>query len=169
MNRRLFLAGALTALFNSSLVYGKKSDLVVGWIEHACLYPENLVLKAKVDTGADNSSLNAPNREYFEKDGTKWVRFTVTNTEGREITFEREIIKTTRIKTRCKKGSERPVIRMGICVGTICREVELNLVDRSRFKYQLLIGRSFMKSDLLVDPGKRYTIEPVCSGVTGSE
>jgi len=42
---------------------------IVGWVEKARIYPGNLVLQAKMDSGADNSSLNVPHLVEFERDG----------------------------------------------------------------------------------------------------
>ena len=38
---------------------------VVGRAEYAAIVPEGLILKAKIDTGADNSSINAPDQKPF--------------------------------------------------------------------------------------------------------
>ena len=34
---------------------------IAGWVEYITIFPENLKIKAKLDTGAKNSSLNAVN------------------------------------------------------------------------------------------------------------
>ena len=56
------------------------------------------------------------------------------------------------------------MVLLGICVGAYYREVEVNLVDRSKFKYPLLVGRSFLSGALIVDPSKTYAVEPNCPG-----
>ena len=62
----------------------------------------------------------------------------------------------------CLKMAEDNGERMGICIGNYYSEAEVNLVDRSRFKYPLLIGRSFMGDRLLIDPSAQFTLEPGC-------
>ena len=52
---------------------------VAGWIENVSIFPGNFKIKAKLDTGARNSSLNARNMEEFYRDGDKWVRFKLKN------------------------------------------------------------------------------------------
>jgi len=137
---------------------------IVGWVERACLEPENVVLAAKADTGADNSSLNAPYLTEFTKGGEPWVRFEVIDENGRSVTFQRKVVRVAKIKRHVGRGQERPVVMMGIRLGKLFKEVEVDLVDRSRFKYQLLLGRNFMSGLVLVDPDLQYTIEPVCHG-----
>ena len=54
------------------------------------------------------------------------------------------------------------MVRLGICIGRVLKYTEVNLVDRSGFDYPLLIGRSFLTDDFLIDPGKTKTLEPNC-------
>ena len=56
----------------------------------------------------------------------------------------------------------RPVILLRICLGGVRKEAEVNLVDRSRFKYPLLIGRSFLAGDFLIDSDQTYLLKPLC-------
>ena len=43
----------------------------------------------------------------------------------------------------------------------------MNLVDRKGFLYPMLIGRSFLKENIVVDATLTFTREPVCKGVGG--
>jgi hypothetical protein len=140
-----------------------EDKLTVGWVEKVRLFPGNVVVHAKVDTGADNSSLNVPKMEEFIRDGARWVRFDFTTRDGKTVTFERDVVRVAKIKRHKGKRQERIVVRLGICIGNVYREAEVNLVDRSRFKYEMLIGRSFMGDKLLVDPSKKYTRDPLCT------
>ena len=135
---------------------------IVGWVEKARIYPGNLVLQAKMDSGADNSSLNVLDVVEFERNGEKWVRFELVNDLGQSVVIERRLVRIARIKRHQGMRQERPVVRMGICVGNYYREAEVNLVDRSKFKYPLLIGRSFMGDNLVIDPSAQFTLEPGC-------
>ncbi len=158
---------AVTATaFANGTDQGKQSTVankaIVGWVEMAKLNHHDFPIQAKVDSGADNTSLNA-NHVHFEKDGKKWVRFDVTNHEGKTIKIEKPVIKTARIKKKTGGHQMRDVIRIEICLGHIKKEVNVNLVDRSHFKYQLLIGRSFLRPDFLIDSNAKYTVQPDCT------
>jgi len=138
------------------------SKQIMGVIENARIFPGDIIISAKLDTGADNSSLNVTRLTQFDREGAPWVRFEVTDRDGKVVTIERNLIRTARIKRHQGPRQERPVVRMGICVGNYYKETEVNLVDRSRFKHQLLIGRSLMQDRIVVDPSREYTVEPEC-------
>ena len=138
---------------------------VAGWIENVSIFPGNMKIKAKLDTGARNSSLNAKNIEEFDRGGDKWVRFRLKNWKGRAENFEAKIIRTATIKQHETDSVTRPVIRLGICLGNVYKEVEVNLQDRSKFNYQMLIGRSYLRKSILIDSSVTFTIQPDCQGV----
>ena len=137
---------------------------VAGWVESVSLFPGNLKIKAKLDTGARNSSLNAKNIKEFYRGGDKWVRFDLKNWKGRVVNFEARVTRTVKIKQLGGKPVTRPVIRLGICLGDVYKEVEVNLEDRSKFNYQLLIGRSYLRDSILVNSAVTFTLEPNCQG-----
>ena len=135
---------------------------VVGWVEKVSLFPGNLKIKAKLDTGARNSSLNAKSIEEFERDGQNWIRFKLKNWKGRTESIEARVIRTAIIKQHDSESATRPVILLGVCLGNVYKEVEVNLEDRSKFNYQLLIGRSYLKNSFAVDSSATFTVEPNC-------
>lgn len=135
---------------------------VIGWVEKVRVYPGDLVVKAKIDTGAEHSSLNCLCVTPYVRDGEKWVKFTVTSFEGNTVELERPIHRMAIVKRHFGESQERPVVKLGVCLDGVYREVDVNLVDRSGFNYQMLVGRSFMAGHLLVDPEKKYLKPPRC-------
>jgi hypothetical protein len=138
---------------------------VVGWLEKVRIYPGNLTLYAKLDSGAKNSSLNASHVDVFERDDEQWVRFDVTSRYGKTVTIERKVKRVVKIKRHGAKPQARFAINLGICLGNSYKEVEVNLAERSDFLYQMLIGRSFLAGSFIVDPSAKYTTKPNCSVV----
>jgi hypothetical protein len=139
------------------------SAQVVGWVEKACIQPGQLVLPAKVDTGAVSCCLHAPDLVEFERDGEKWVKFTVVDETGKKAVIETKIVAVRRIKRHFGQFQNRPVIRLTISVGNVHKISEVNLVDRTGFEFPLLIGRNFMDGSLIVNPSAKYTVEPSCA------
>ncbi len=147
----------------ASLPAGGLAMPVVGWVERVKIYPGEMILKAKLDTGAKTASINARDIETFERKGEDWVRFRIVNRDGNNLVLERPLVRETRIQRHFGKRQRRPVVKLGICVGDLYREVQVNLVNRKGFIYPMLIGRMFMKKQLLVDPSLRYTVAPKCA------
>ena len=136
---------------------------VIGWIEHVQILPENFILPAKIDTGADNSSLSASDITSFIRSSRKWVRFTVRRPDGPPIILEKPVARYVKIKRKGTSVQRRPVVRFDVCVGPIYKkDVEVNLANRKGFKYPVLIGRSFLKDTALVDSSLKYSQEPNC-------
>jgi hypothetical protein len=136
---------------------------VVGWIEKVRLYPGNFLVHAKLDSGAEYSSLDAGNLQFFERNGQKWVRFDLAEKrEGKNITFERPVLRYAPIKRHNQEPQRRPVIKLGVCLGNIYKETEVNLVDRKNYIFRMLIGRKFMEGVVIIDPSAEYTVAPNC-------
>lgn len=144
---------------------------VYGWVEFAELHLDGqpLKLKAKLDTGARSSSLDATDIEPFERDGERWVRFRVSRSGLREAPLmEQPVVRYVRIKRHSGPYDRRPVIRLPLCLGDELRTVEVNLTDRGRFIYPLLLGRKALARLAVVDPARTFVREPACAaGTTG--
>ena len=169
---RVIVLFSLIPLYLTGISHAQSSGKgrkIVGWIEYVTILPENLKIKAKLDTGAKNSSLNAVNIVEFKRGGEAFLRFDLSNWQGRTETFETKVIRMAKIKQHNSEPELRPVIRIGICLGKVYKEVEVNLVNRSNFNYQLLIGRSFLKGEFAIDPSKTFTIKTDCRKVLLNE
>jgi hypothetical protein len=137
---------------------------VIGWIETVQILPENFQLPAKIDTGADNSSLNIINPIEFNKEEEPWLRFTISLEEHETVTLERPIERFAYIKRKGAPKQKRPVVLFDLCVGNLYKKnVPVNLADRTGFKYPMLIGRSFLKGSAIVDSARTFTNQPSCS------
>jgi hypothetical protein len=136
----------------------------VGWVERVKIYPGEMVLKAKVDTGAKNSSISARHVSEFTRDGQAWVRFDVNDTRGNRLELERPLEREAKVRRHFGRRQTRPVVKLGVCLGTIYKDVEVTLVNREGFLYPMLIGRSFLKGEVLIDVSATFTQDPSCRG-----
>ena len=162
--RRFLPAGlALSAMLGAAAPVTAELR-VAGWIERIALGEEGLILSAKLDTGADTSSLHAPEVHWFTRDGAHWVAFEVEGQGGRKVRFERKVVRVAQIKRRRGEPPlDRPTVLMGVCLGHVYRVTEVNLADRSRFKQPFLVGRNFLAHHFAVDPARTHTVEPDCA------
>jgi hypothetical protein len=129
---------------------------VIGSIEDVILLPWGVKLPARVDTGAAKSSLDA--RELRVQDDM--VEFKLPQQYG-GLQLRLPIIEWRHIRT--PEGRERrPIVELEICLGSKQVRTKVNLTDRSMVKYPLILGRSFLREDYVVDVKRRRTSPPSC-------
>ncbi len=133
---------------------------VIGWREWVQL-PEIGVVetKAKVDTGADNSSLHAFNVRRFERDGVEYVRFEVhpkQRSRKPSIHCEAPLAMERKVKNPGGRTELRPVIRTKVVVAGIEIDALVNLTSRDEMGFRMLLGRRTVRSKFVVDPGRSY-------------
>jgi len=133
------------------------NKLVVGQLEQVWLPDPELALMARIDTGAETSSLDARNIELFERDGKRWVRFEIINpVTGAPKSLERRLKRTVGISQAGSSAAKRrPVVKMSIVIGRSNQTAEFTLRDRSHLGYQALIGRNILKDVFIVDVSKK--------------
>lgn len=137
----------------------------VGWVENAQIAGVEREIKAKLDTGATTTSINAEilDQPDEETESGGMIRFRFTNGEGVEGTFELPIVRWVRIESRNGPDIRRPVVRMKLCVAGQWIEEEVNLANRNDFNYPVLIGRNMLKKGkLVVDSSQTFVIKSTC-------
>ena len=146
--------------------------LLLGWLEFVKILPEQLHLEAKLDTGADLSSLHAEKIEAHTVHSKVWIKFSFREIgSGNSYTFDKPLLRYVRVKKRFgemqnKRPSYfvRPVVALTLCLGGKAKVVEVNLVNRSHFKYKLLVGLKTMRQfSVMIDPLKTHITLANCS------
>lgn len=132
----------------------------IGWREWVSL-PELGIkeIKAKVDTGADNSSLHAFDIERFELDGRSMVRFEVHPHQRKRkpsVPCVAEIVGERMVKNPGGRAERRPIIRTTMVVAGEEFEALVNLTTRDEMTFRMLLGRRTVRRNFLVDPGRSY-------------
>lgn len=143
---------------------GKK---IIGWAERVYVYDTNMMMKARLDTGALLSSVHSNTIKIIDgkKDSDpKRIVFEIINEDGEKQKLERTLVRWANIK---KKGTagwiKRPVVYLKLCIADRITEGEVTLANRSRFIYPLLIGRNILKQEkMIVDSEERYTHGAEC-------
>lgn len=115
--------------------------------------------KARIDTGATTTSIFAAEIEEFQQDGKPWVRFLVRNPETKkDYRLEMRVSRIAAIRKRGAEGTtRRPAVALVLTIGEISKQVDVNLADRTGFKFPLLIGRDFLNGTAVVDVSLEYT------------
>ncbi|HLV76843.1 MAG TPA: RimK/LysX family protein [Marinobacter sp.] len=140
-----------------------KGKVIVGEIEQFYLANPGLVYTARIDSGAETSSIHARNIKRFERDGSNWVRFEVpvpgTDYEEWE-TLEREISRRVRIiQSTADEAERRVVVELQFAIGDHQQVAEFTLADRTNLTYEVLIGRNILRDVMLIDVGKEFATE----------
>jgi len=130
---------------------------VYGWRERIKLKDVEETLQAKLDSGALTSSIHAEEKELFERDGKKWVRFIVTDTGSKtpiRTRVEAPLVRTARIKEPGGESISREVVRLHFQIGDRTLKGEFSLNDRSNMLAPVLLGRSVLKELGWVDSSR---------------
>ncbi len=134
--------------------------LALGWREWVAL-PELGIdrIKVKVDTGARTSALHAFNLHPFHKNGQDWIRFDVhpvQSDDADEISCAAPASDYRWVTNSGGKREKRFVIETAIRVGGQEWPIEVTLTDRDQMGFRMLIGRTAIKGEFVVDPARSY-------------
>jgi hypothetical protein len=144
-------AGAATSSQNNKIV--------VGEVEWVFLHEIGQSFKARVDSGANTSSISAKDIQPFEREGKNWVRFTVEHRDAKKTkTIEAPIVRSVSIKQASVSNFQhRLVVSLEISLGEkLNKKAQFTLADRSQMVYPILLGREFLQDVTLIDVGKKF-------------
>ncbi len=128
---------------------------VLGWREWVAL-PELGVsrIRCKVDTGARTSALHAFYVEEFTAQGVVMVRFgmhPVQDSTEQEVHCEARILEQRNVTDSGGHTETRYVIKTPVIVGDAIWDAEITLTNRDTMRYRMLLGRSAIADNYLVD------------------
>jgi len=131
-------------------------------------------LRAKIDTGASTSTLHASDIVPFERDGTRWVRFTAhlgTLVQRRHANCEAPLVTVKTIKSSNGQAQTRYVIRTQLALGDRLWPVDFTLACRKTMRYRVLLGaKALIDGQLVVNPALSYVQDkPQLPSPTGAQ
>ncbi|MFT4261803.1 MAG: RimK/LysX family protein [Nocardioides sp.] len=139
---------------------GNHAARLVGWREWVGLPGVGVPwLKAKIDTGAQTSSLHAFGVEEFTRDGVPWVRFEIHPLQrSANDAVEVELPVHDRRKVRSSNGvaQVRYVVLLEVRLLDEVVEAEITLTRRDSMGYRMLVGRELLAQGFLVDSAASY-------------
>jgi hypothetical protein len=145
--------------FNTRIILVQEHNHI-GWREWVGL-PELGIsrIKAKIDTGARTSALDVSECEVVKVDGRKMARFTVKYGSPRKPKKKSciaEVVDERRVTDSGGHPEERVVIITEIRIGANKKRVEVTLAKRQGMKFRMLLGRSAISDEYLVDAKSSY-------------
>ncbi len=131
---------------------------VIGGVEPIYFLPVSAPFSARIDTGAETSSIDVSEMRFFERDGEKWVAFELNHDGTQEHhRFEKKIVRKVNIR-RIDEDEQRVAVMMTIKIGSEVITTEFTLANRTKFTYQALIGRNVLNGRFMVDPSIENTL-----------
>ncbi len=158
----LALSASLLLVVACLVVTELRKPNIIGKVERVGVEAIDTIVKARIDTGAGVTSLNARIVEVTRSTTSgkpDRVKFEVKDDAGKTRILSKDVVEWQQIKDKGSDGyTTRPVVKLDLCLGGKEIYGRVNLVDRSNFRYQLLIGRNFLESsDFVVDARTELT------------
>ncbi len=138
---------------------------VAGWAEYVWLeLPRGSVrLRAKLDTGAQTSSIGVSNLKQFSRENAPWVSFDLALEDAGTHAVDAPVVRTARIRRAGTRVQERPVIMLRACVAGETRDTEFTVAERRGMEFPVLIGRKFLAGAILVDSTAQFSAPDACA------
>jgi len=133
---------------------------IVGWREWVGL-PDLGVpwVKAKIDTGAQTSSLHAFGLREFTRAGSRWVRFEVhpwQRSPRDGVKVELPVHDRRQVRSSTGHLQERVVVLAELRMLERTFPVEMTLTRRDTMGFRLLVGREALRNGFVVDPAASF-------------
>ncbi len=137
---------------------------VAGLIERVVVGSPGAEFEAKLDTGADLSSIDATEVTRTRRSGRTWIDFTVVRVDGSRVKLSGRLVRHAHIKRGGDATTQRQVVLLELCMGSVSRTVEVSLANREGLDYDVLVGRNFLSGYFMVDPARHRALTPNCPG-----
>ncbi|MGB5646031.1 MAG: RimK/LysX family protein [Muriicola sp.] len=135
---------------------------IIGSVECCALKEFGIpAIDARIDTGAQTSSLHATKIEVFRKKKVKWVRFEVAfDQDEKQLSFicETPVLTRRTVKTSNENSEKRLIIKTPLTIGETTFQIELTLANRENMEYKMLLGREALNGRFLVNPAESYLV-----------
>lgn len=138
------------------------------------LVNDNIKLDARIDSGATRTSINAHNivvkdaNKKMKKNIGKTINFDIVNSQGKAFPISSKIIDVKTVKT--PQGREhRYLVELYLTWNGKKTKLAVNLRDRSKLEYKLLIGRDWLNDNAVVDVAPKAVIGEVADFIMAED
>ncbi len=136
------------------------SYTLAGWREWVTLPGLGVPwIKAKLDTGARTSAIHAFDIEELDKDGERWVRYSIhpwQKSDADAVGTESRVEDVREVRSSSGYAEERFVVSMDIRLMARTITAEVTLSRRDEMGFRMLVGRQALRQGFAVDPGRSY-------------
>lgn len=130
--------------------------LPIGWTERVDLPVWGIRgLRAKVDTGARTSAIHVADLRELG-DGRVIFHVVLSREDmARRIEVIEPVVRKARVRSSNGDVTRRIFVRTTLVLGPVAKRIEVTLVCRRQMRFRMLIGRSALEGDFLVDVSRR--------------
>jgi hypothetical protein len=134
---------------------------LIGWNEYVDL-PDWGVrkLRAKVDTGARTSALHVENIQPLPRGRVRFDVVVHREKRDRHVHVVASLTRRARVKSSNGLFEFRYFVTTRLRLGPVEKEIEVSLVDRGEMIHRMLLGRSALAGDFVVDVSRRHLLDP---------
>lgn len=137
------------------------NKITIGIVEHVTIGDHAINIPAKIDTGADSSSIWATDIKVGEDGKLRFCLFGPGSEFYDGKIFTRRDFSVSQVKNSTGQSEIRFRTHFTVAVGGKRIKALFNLSDRSNNTYKILIGRRTISGKFLVDVSKHASRLPV--------
>jgi len=131
--------------------------MLLGAVEYVKLSPPGQTFAARIDSGAELTTLAVADLVRFERDGEKWVKFDLTGEKGETTSVERQILRRVKASQIGKEGAGKfLVVMMSFTIGSKTDQVEMVLINDEEAEQPISIGRNFLHNNAIIDVSQKF-------------
>ncbi len=136
----------------------RKDKRIIGWREYVDL-PEWGIrhLKAKIDTGAKSCSVHGEDIKDLG-DGRISFYLVLDKKEKRRKRIVAEVARQGKVKSSIGVRTRRYYVETTLKMGPVVRKVKINIMGREEMTFRMLIGRTAIEDEFLVDVDHGYLL-----------
>jgi hypothetical protein len=144
---------------------GAPRPLVIGWKERLDFPAWGIRrVRAKVDTGARTSALDALGYDLYHADGVGLcarLRLALHRKRLAEVSVvEVPVLRMVVVRNSGGMPEQRPLIEAEVRLGPVRKRILLTVTNRSGMRFRIILGRQALAGDFVVDVGKKYLLRP---------
>ncbi len=137
--------------------------LVIGWKERLDFPAWGIRrVKAKADTGARTSALDAVSYElYHAEGGGLCIRLRLALLRkhvGAPAVVEVPVLRMVVVRNSGGMHEQRPLIEADVVLGPVRKRVLLTVTNRAGMRFRVILGRLALAGDFVVDVSKKYLL-----------
>ena len=112
-------------------------------------------IEAKIDTGANRSSLHCTDIHIVKDNGLDWLYFTIPLVDKGTGVFKSDDFFSKDIKSSSGHIEHRYIIKTKVILFGKIYKTSFSLTNREEMKYPILLGSKLLKNRFMVDVSKK--------------